>query len=830
MDKSGVYSVALFISICCALVLMLLDRAGLAHQAHDPVVVVAVSPAFASDRTLFAATGGTTVTLAGGTARLLMKSTDGGLTWRVVPNFPNDEATGIAVSPSYAADGTVFVATSGASLRKSTDRGATWTDVGGPLGTSVAAVALSSAYGSDGTLFAAGGVGQLFTSSDGGGAWTPLAVGGSPVVTIAVSPAFGSDRTVVAGTTGQGVFRSTDGGASWSALNGGLSDLSVTALAFSPAYGTDQTIVAGTASAGVFVSQGDGTWSAMNPGLTDLAITAIALSPAYATDRTLFAATRTAGVFKSTDSGASWTKTGTVPRAPSDQTGSHYRSLAVSPVYQIDQTVFLATFEGLWRSQNSGSLWRYLELLPPSLLRSVSISPAFTTDQTMFASTYGGGMIRSADGGQSWATGNAALVNCYPDPTAVSPDFSTDRVIFAGTVWGLQKRVVADDDAWGSGAWQFLSMLGVRVFPRAVAVSPDYATDQTVFMGTDNLGTGNPPEAIYHGQPVSTDGLFMSVDGGLTWAPTGINGVPVHAVTFSPAFGADSTVFASGLDLGLMKSTDRGQTWAPVSGAPGGCCTADVVLSPSYLLDQTLYAAMPEGVAAEPGLYRSADGGASWTRIDGSAAVTILDVSISPAFASDGTVFVATLDRGLLATQNGGPLTPTGLAEPLLTALAVSQAFQTDRTILAAAYAGLFKSQDGGATWSLLPIQARFEEDRPSIARLGTWTNRPFPGASCLRVLSSATTGDALQFMFTGTRVAWIGAKGPGHGIARVLLDGVLQGNVDLYAPAAQTRQQLYLSPVLPSKGHLVTILVTGQRNPSSADATISFDAFDVWR
>lgn len=817
---AGRRAVLVIVSLCIAL---LFNRPGLSHQPHDPVLVIGMSPAYDTDRTLFAGMEGTTVTLAAGTMRLLMKSTDSGLTWRVVPNFPNHETRGIGISPGYAADSTLFVATDGAGLLKSTDGGNTWTDVG--LGTSVVAVALSPVYGagSHRTLFAATGAGQLFKSPDGGTSWFPLSVGGSPVTVIAVSPAFASDATVIAGTTGQGIFISTNAGASWNPLNQGLTNLEITALVFSPSYGSDRTIFAGTEAAGVFVRQGTGAWTAANQGIDDPSITSFVISPAFSSDQTLFAASRDGGVFKTTNAGTNWTRT-RIPRELSDQTDNHHRALGISPAFQSDHTVFLATFEGMWRSQDRAATWRYSDLLPTSILRFVSLSPGYATDQTAFASTYGGGIIRTGDGGQTWETRNVSLINCYPDPNAISPAYPTDRVVFAGTVFGLEKLVE------GTSNWQYLSMLGVPVFPRTVNVSPNYASDQTVFMGTDNLGTPNPTETVYEGSVVSTYGLFKSVDGGINWAPTQVNGVPVHAIGFSPSFGTDATMYIASLAIGIRKSTDGGQIWTNVGGPPGTCCAADVVLSPNYASDQTVFAAMPIGVALQPGVYRSNDAGGSWTLIGGSDAVSVLKVAVSPEYATDGKLFVGTLERGLMVSQHGGALAPTSLAEPLVTALAVSPTFQTDRTIMVGAYAGLFKSTDGGATWTMLSVRSRYEEDRPNLAHAGTWTNRAMATASCTRVLTASTASDALQFPFVGSRVAWIGPKGPGQGIARVLLDGVQQANVDLYAPSLQPQRTLYLSPVLVSKGHVVTIIVTGQRNPSATDSMVIFDAFDVWR
>ncbi len=694
----------------------------------------------------------------------------------------------------------------------------------GLLGSYVFAVALSPQYGADHTLFAANSAGGLFKSTNGGVSWIePASLQSIPSV-LAVSPQFGTDHTVFAGTASRGVFKSTDGGTSWGAAGQGLGNAPVTALALSPSYGSDHTLLAGTSSAGVFVSTNSGgTWVASNQGLLNTNVHALALSPNYATDRTVFAATKPGVVYESTNGALSWVKTAGISRMLSDQTALHDRSLAISPNFAADKTVFVAMFEGLWKSTNAGGSWQYMETLPPSLVRSLSVSPSYSTDHTVIASNYGGGMIRTADGGQTWQVQNTGLVNCYPDPTAISPTYADGGTVFAGTGIGPEKFVTP------GYMWSLLPVLGVAVFVRSLTVSPNFGTDQTVYLGTDNLGTTNPTTATYQGRVVSTNGLFVSTNGGGSWAPTGLNGVAIHSIAISPNFAADSTMFAASLDQGLFKSVNRGATWTKVGGVLGICCVAHVVFSPNFASDRTVFAAVPTGTSGQAGLYRSTDGGTTWTIVPSSRSVTILDIAVSPSYATDHTVFVGTLEHGVLMSTNGGQsLLPTGLADAFITALGVSPTYGTDRTLYAADYQGILVSNDRAQTWRLLPKHVRYEEDRPSIIRTGRWATVAAPLASCGRVLGSSEASDTLQFTFKGSQIAWIGARARSYGIAQVYLDGVLQGTVDLYASTYRPQQIVYQSNVLPSAAHTLKIVVTGQHDPNATGALVTLDALSV--
>ena len=135
-----------------------------------------------------------------------------------------------------------------------------------------------------------------------------------------------------------------------------------------------------------------------------------------------------------------------------------------------------------------------------------------------------------------------------------------------------------------------------------------------------------------------------------------------------------------------------------------------------------------------------------------------------------------------------------------------------------------------------LDVRGRVEDQDPSIA----WTNGWLRGNGSRDWSGSApntaggtgaltrTAGEQATISFKGTGVSWIGLRGPTYGIARVLVDGVLAATVDTYAPTEEVQAVVYTATGLSDGAHTLTVEVTGSRNPSSIDALIVVDAFDV--
>ena len=200
-------------------------------------------------------------------------------------------------------------------------------------------------------------------------------------------------------------------------------------------------------------------------------------------------------------------------------------------------------------------------------------------------------------------------------------------------------------------------------------------------------------------------GLFRSGDGGRTWENAYASldlqaALTTVAVLVSPAFETDRAVFA-GVPGGILRSADGGQTWHVASFPPPPPFVSSLVISPNYARDGTLLAG-----TLEDGVFRSGDRGQHWAAWNfGLLDLNVLALAVSPDYAHDETLFAGT-ESGIFRSTNGGRAWrevnfPTDFA-PVLS-LALSTGYADDSTLFAGTEAhGLFRSQDGGATWQRL--------------------------------------------------------------------------------------------------------------------------------
>ena len=69
-------------------------------------------------------------------------------------------------------------------------------------------------------------------------------------------------------------------------------------------------------------------------------------------------------------------------------------------------------------------------------IRSLAISPAFERDSTVWAGTVAG-VFESIDGGDTWQQVNLGLRNPFVAVLVPSPDYESDAILFAGTSAGV---------------------------------------------------------------------------------------------------------------------------------------------------------------------------------------------------------------------------------------------------------------------------------------------------------------------------------------------------------------------------------------------------------
>ena len=155
-------------------------------------------------------------------------SRDGGTTWQPVShNLPGTDIHGFAVSPEDP--DRLYALVVGHGVLRSVDGGRTWESFGNGLPADVNA--LASASGTPELLYASSGRLGVLRSDDGGRGWSRVATvpGSRGVLTLAVDPV---DRQTIYAGTEEGLSKSTDGGRSWSALS--FPARNVMAIAISP--------------------------------------------------------------------------------------------------------------------------------------------------------------------------------------------------------------------------------------------------------------------------------------------------------------------------------------------------------------------------------------------------------------------------------------------------------------------------------------------------------------------------------------------------------------------------------------------------------------------
>ena len=794
----------------------------LAHDPHDPFVAIAVSPNYSQDQTIMAATGYLSIKQG---VYALLESTDGGVNWSFVPGLPNvGQMVGIAFSPNYSQDQTIFAAAAGGLVR-SQNQGASWSLLSQQ---SFLSVALSPNFAADNTLFLVSGTNTILMSTNSGQSLTQVPSPSSLTAglsVIAVSPDYAVDHTIMVGSVADGIFKSNNAGSTWTLVTSGLQIPSVTAITYSPDFTKDTTVFAGTSGFGFLVStNGGNSWTLSNVGLTDLNVTSIALSPTYPRNPDMWVTSATNGVSLSTNKGSSWTPQPIVSRELSDLASTHYTGLAPTPNGEL----FLAMFEGLWSSSSTNISWQYIDTVPTRLIRTINLSSNFASDQTLFSDTYGGGILWSTTGGSAWTFQNTGMLYYYTSASAISPNFPADSTALASTGLGLERTT-------NSGAnWQRMNMLGVSTNARALTYSPNYANDSTVFIGVNNTpGKSYPPYVTYKGKQYANQGLFLSTDGANNWVPTTLNGPPISEIAVSPAFATDHTAFAAALGNGLYKSTDGGNTWTIVSTpfASGSQVTL-VAVSPGFAADRTMFA-----IASPGGIVKSTDGGNTWSLIGQTKYLNVMDIQLSPNYLADQTLYLGTVQQGVIKSTNGGAtlVRVNSFPDGFVTAIGISPNYANDQTLFAAGYDGLFKSTNAGNSWYYTAEPARIEESRstsgttgqppPTITYQGAWTlTKPSSVASSNAFMITSAPQTQTVLNFTGSGVRWVTWTGPSQGSASVELDGVPQGTVSLFGSLNAYQQIVWEQLGMACQPHTLVITPT-----SSSGLTVSVDAFDVW-
>lgn len=527
---------------------------------------------------------------------------------------------------------------------------------GGDLYTGrVAAVACSPADAN--TYFVGAADGGVWRTLDGGASWTPLTdhMPTSAIGALAIDPA---DSNVVYAGTGEanyanhsryglGLYKSVDGGDSWVQLaQETFAGRTFARLAVDPADSEVLYAAVGRAggfpalaaakghpgangAVGVFRSDDGGvSWQHLTNGIPAQPATDLALDPQnsgtiYAAIGNIFGGSSN-GVYKSVDGGQSWTKLG--GGLPTSQVGRI--SIAVAPTQptrlyalvtrQADASGGNAGTLGAWRSDTSGASWTSipvgtdLQATYGWYLSCVSVHPTNANTVIM------GGLElrRSTNSGASWST--------------ITPP----HVDMHALAWDAAGRLVAGDDGGVhrssdlGATWTALnSGLGVVQFYAGLSTHP---TDPNILLGgaQDNGSNRRTSDSLLWTQVFGGDGGWTETD------------------QASP-----NRLFVEYQGTGnLFRSTNSGQSFQS-SGSGISASDRNCFLPPYQIAadnsNRMLYATHR--------VYRSTNGGSSWSAISGdltNGSGAIRALALAPS--DPQVVYAATNDGNLKVSFNGG--------------------------------------------------------------------------------------------------------------------------------------------------------------------------------
>jgi photosystem II stability/assembly factor-like uncharacterized protein len=598
-------------------------------------------------------------------------------------------------------------------LYKSTDGGLTWYESntygsnGMPRFSKIWAVAIDPV--NPDVVYAGTAFKGLYKSMDGGLTWSKVFPGEeskSRITSIAINP-LNPQIVYIAVTNGsqyQGVYKSTDGGATWQAKNNGLYELSVGPIVMDP-NNPDVLYLGGTVSYPLYKSTDGGeTWVLLNP-VDGYAIESIAVNPS---NSSIVYAASVHDVYKSTDGGASW--------FPLNITSSDYAfwGCKAYPLYiTIDENnpdVLYVGTDWCWiiKSTDGGNTW---EKLPPAISNYERVEFVDVDNSGNIYAFSWGHLYKSTDGGNTWRIidkGIRVMGVSGTNSLKVAPS-NQDIIYAAGDEddGGMWKSID------GGRTWEVVKTLNFAPNIMSIAISP--LDPEVVFAGINVV----PPRTLY-----------KSTDGGNTWVYKerlgGSDGFMPWAIKFAPS---NPSIMFSGADATLYKSVDYGESWTMVFNADAPDLM-DIEINPSNPDIVYITFAHNGTPSTDPdiGTWKSVDGGNTFFKIinglplapDG-LPCTVEDLLIDP---SNPDVIYAAISQlgyhargpncwGVFKSTNGGASWSRlpGLNYQRYHEIS-SLAIDPDNTnIIYAASRNddiVFVSYDGGSTWDIIPLGSEY--------------------------------------------------------------------------------------------------------------------------
>jgi hypothetical protein len=369
---------------------------------------------------------------------------------------------------------------------------------------------------------------------------------------------------------------------------------------------------------------------------------------------TLYAGTADGGVVKSTNGGATW--------APTGLGNTPVLALAIDP--GVPSFLYAVTPTGVFKSTSGGDTWTpflengsipYWGIIPrPLSWTFATLTLGRRTDPARPATVYVGVTYAASDaftyyewgdvftgtaGGERWTGFLPDANDPYSSPWMSAPPMGA----------------AAQSDTTPSTVYTSVSpgMYGYQVcwIQDATLLAGCSRLDQSPEGPTVLVSDPRNPYVVYAG--MNGTGVYKTTDAGATWVGGGAGAIKSLAI--DPR--TPGILYAGTDDLGVLKSTDGGVTWSSVNTGlishleALGVHLGIKVVAVDPLVPNTIYAGTVAGV------FKSTDGGGSWTLTGVTQQSSLVSLGISPAAVTRGETSTGTVTLNSAAPSGGTVVT-----------------------------------------------------------------------------------------------------------------------------------------------------------------------------
>jgi photosystem II stability/assembly factor-like uncharacterized protein len=290
--------------------------------------------------------------------------------------------------------------------------------------------------------------------------------------------------------------------------------------------------------------------------------------------------------------------------------------------------------DGLLRSTDGGASWATLIGLPVESVSALLFDP--TDNMSVYGATYGEYLFKSSDRGATWERKSRGLVPppCGPFPCFNTPNFQelAAEPGAPSTVYAVAGSLYRSQD--GGANWDRVnfSSSGAQWSATAIRVVPP--PDSAIYVAADAL-----PDHY---------AIFRSADHGATWSATA-QAPPTQVFSLAVDISNPAVLYA-GTTQGVFKSADRGEHWSPSNAGlpirqPYQLPVLDLESDPNE--PGTLYASADFYRA-----FKSTDHGESWiSSQQGLEGERVNATAIDP---TDSSVVYAATWSGVFRSSDGG--------------------------------------------------------------------------------------------------------------------------------------------------------------------------------